>query len=121
MSEGEEPKTKDALGRFVKGAAPGRPKGIPNKTTRSALESIALAAEALGGHKRLGEWAAEAPENEKVFWGTIYPKLLPLQVTGKDGGAIKTDSVVEVAMRPQLTKEEWLIAHGVGTAARTTD
>lgn len=120
MSEDGEPKTRDALGRFPKGAG-GRPKGIPNKTTRTALEAIALAAEALGGHKRLGEWAKEAPENEKAFWSTIYPKLLPLQVTGKDGGAIKTDSVVEVAMRPQLTKEEWLIAHGVGTAARTTD
>lgn len=117
MSEEQAPKS---TGRFGPGN-PGRPKGIPNKNTRTALEAIALAAEALGGHKRLGEWAKEAPENEKAFWTAIYPKLLPLQVTGKDGGAIKTDSVVEVAMRPQLTKEEWLIAHGVGTAARTTD
>lgn len=121
MSEDGEPKSKDGLGRFVKGAAPGRPKGIPNKTTRTALEAISLAAEKLGGTDRLVSWVQEAPENERTFWGTIYPKLLPLQVTGKDGGAIKTDSVVEVAMRPQLTKEEWLIAHGVGTAVRTTD
>jgi len=108
---------------FKKGGkpGPGRPKGCANMTTQTAMEAIALAAEALGGHKRLGEWAKEAPENEKAFWTAIYPKLLPLQVTGKDGGAIKTDSVVEVAMRPQLTKEEWLIAHGVGTAARPTD
>ena len=34
------------------------------------------------------DWAKESPENEKVFWGTIYPKLLPLQVTGANGGAL---------------------------------
>lgn len=83
----EEQATKNT-GRFGPGN-PGKPKGATSKTTRTALEAITLAAESLGGHKRLGEWAAESPENEKVFWGTIYPKLLPLQVTGKDGGAIE--------------------------------
>lgn len=76
---------------FKKGGkpGPGRPKGCANKTTQTAMEAIALAAEALGGHNRLVSWAKEAPENERTFWGTIYPKLLPLQVTGKDGGAIE--------------------------------
>jgi len=117
MSEEQAPKN---TGRFGPGN-PGKPKGATSKTTRTALEAIALAAESLGGHKRLGEWAAKSPENERVFWGTIYPKLLPLQVTGKDGGAIKTDSTVDLAMRPQVSKEEWLLAHGMGTAARTAD
>ncbi len=56
----------------------GRPKGSLNATTRSAKEAIERAAEGLGGADRLIEWAQEAPENERVFWGTIYPKLLPL-------------------------------------------
>jgi hypothetical protein len=30
----------------------------------------------------LTAWAREAPENERAFWATIYPKLLPLQVSG---------------------------------------
>jgi hypothetical protein len=68
------------------GAGPGRPKGSHNKTTQTAKEAIALAAEKLGGADRLVAWAKEDPANERVFWGTIYPKLLPLQVTGAGGG-----------------------------------
>lgn len=72
-------------GAFKKGEkrpGQGRPKGCKNKTTQSALEAIAQAAEELGGAQRLVEWAKEDPANEKVFWGTIYPKLLPLTVKG---------------------------------------
>ena len=70
------------------GAGPGRPKGVPNKTTQSAKDAIAMAAESLGGAQRLTDWAKEDPANERVFWGTIYPKLLPLQVTGEGGGPV---------------------------------
>lgn len=69
-------------------AGKGRPKGFPNKTTQSAKDAIAAAAEALGGADRLTLWAKADPQNERVFWGTIYPKLLPLQVTGQGGGPI---------------------------------
>ena len=58
----------------------GRPKGARNKTTLAAKEAIALAAEGLGGVKGLVAWAEESPENKRIFWGTIYPKLLPLKV-----------------------------------------
>lgn len=68
-------------------AGKGRPKGAVNKSTRIAKDAIAFAAEELGGAERLAAWAMEAPENEKTFWGTIYPKLLPLQVTGSDDGS----------------------------------
>lgn len=64
------------------GPGPGRPKGVPNKTTQTAKDAIAKAAEALGGADRLVDWAKEDPANEKAFWTTIYPKLLPLQVNG---------------------------------------
>lgn len=57
---------------------PGRPKGSQNRLQRSAKEAIEQAATDLGGAERLVSWAQEAPENERVFWGTIYPKLLPL-------------------------------------------
>ena len=65
----------------------GRPKGSPNKTTAAAKAVINEAAERLGGVDRLVGWAKEAPENEKAFWATIYPKLLPLQHegTGQNG------------------------------------
>jgi len=67
----------------------GRPKGSPNRTTASAKEAIAQAAEGLGGAERLIAWAKEEPANERAFWATIYPKLLPLQVSGEDGAPIQ--------------------------------
>lgn len=66
----------------------GRPKGSPNKLAKAAKDAIAEAADALGGAERLTDWAREAPENEKAFWTTIYPKLLPVQVTGEGGGPV---------------------------------
>lgn len=75
--------------------------GQPNKTTRSAKESIAFAAIKLGGAERLAAWAAEAPDNEKTFWGTIYPKLLPLQLAGDpDGAPIGVSVVRRVVVDP---------------------
>lgn len=78
-------------------AGPGRPKGVPNKTTVIAKDAIAKAAEALGGVDRLVAWAQKDPSNEKVFWGTIYPKLLPLQVAGVPGEPIETVTRIELA------------------------
>lgn len=89
----EEPKN---TGKFGKGN-PGKPKGALNKNTQAAKDAIAQAAAELGGAKRLTEWAQEDPANERVFWGTIYPKLLPLQVTGQDGGAIEVKAALDVA------------------------
>ena len=60
----------------------GRPKGSINKVAKAAKDVIAQAATELGGADRLLAWAKEAPENEKAFWATIYPKLLPLTVSG---------------------------------------
>jgi hypothetical protein len=73
-----EPKN---TGKFGKGN-PGKPKGALNKTTQAAKDAIAQAAAELGGAERLVEWVREDTANERVFWGTIYPKLLPLQVNG---------------------------------------
>jgi hypothetical protein len=73
-----EPKN---TGQFGKGNR-GKPKGAVNKTTMLAKEAIAAAAEGLGGTDRLIAWAQEDPANERVFWGQIYTKLLPLQVAG---------------------------------------
>jgi hypothetical protein len=68
-------------GRFGKGN-PGKPKGAISKTTKTAKEAIALAAEKLGGVDRLVSWAQEDPLNERAFWTSVYPKLMPVQVEG---------------------------------------
>ena len=64
------------------GRRQGRPKGSCNKTTSTVKEAIALAGDRLGGVDRLVSWAQEDPKNEAAFWTTIYPKLLPLQLSG---------------------------------------
>lgn len=43
-------------------------------------DAILAAAEGLGGVPRIIAWAKEDPQNERIFWGTIYPKVLPLEV-----------------------------------------
>lgn len=73
----------------------GRPKGSVNKTTAAAKAVIEQAAAELGGTDRLVAWAKEAPENERAFWATIYPKLLPLQVSGEGGGPIEFRTIYE--------------------------
>jgi len=71
----------------------GRKKGVPNKVTAAAKSVIAEAAEKLGGVERLVAWAKEDPENEGKFWSSIYPKLIPVQVTGEDGAPIQYEQV----------------------------
>lgn len=65
---------------FAKGQG-GRPKGIPNKTTRAAKENFALAFEALGGMERMVEWAQSDPDNLKTFY-TLYARLIPTELAG---------------------------------------
>lgn len=79
-----EPKNTTQFGK----GNPGKPKGALNHTTKTAKEAIALAAEGLGGTNRLIDWCKEDPKNESAFWTSVYPKLLPLQVSGEGGGPL---------------------------------
>lgn len=87
-------------GRFGPGN-PGKPKGAISKTTRTAKEAIALAAEGLGGADRLIAWAQEDPANERVFWGTIYPKLIPVQLTGDPDAPVALQLIKRVVVDPK--------------------
>lgn len=77
-------------------AGKGRAKGSVNKTTKLAKEAIAEAFDRLGGADRLVEWAQEDPDNERVFYTALLPKLIPVQteLTGKDGKAIEIEQKV---------------------------
>jgi hypothetical protein len=92
----EQPKR---TGQFGPGN-PGKPKGATNKTTKSAKEAIALAAEGLGGVDRLISWAQEDPQNERAFWGTIYPKLIPVQVSGDPDSPLEVQLIRRVIVDP---------------------
>jgi len=75
----------------------GRPKGSANKVGKEAKEIIAAAAEGLGGLDRLVSWAKEEPANERAFWATIYPKLLPLTVAGDPDAPLLIERIELVA------------------------
>jgi hypothetical protein len=62
----------------------GRPKGSPNKVQQAAKDMIAAVAQGLGGKDRMLAWAKEDPLNERAFWVSVYPKMLPLTVAGDD-------------------------------------
>lgn len=66
----------------------GRPKGSVNKTTAVAKDVISQVAQGLGGAEGMLEWAQKEPANTRIFWGQIYPKLLPHQLTGADGESL---------------------------------
>lgn len=87
-------------GRFGPGN-PGKPKGAVSKTTRTAKEAIALAAEGLGGADRLIAWAQEDPANERAFWASIYPKLIPVQVTGDPDNPVAVQVITRRIIKPE--------------------
>lgn len=87
-------------GRFGPGN-PGKPKGAISKTTRTAKEAIALAAEGLGGADRLIAWAQEDPANERAFWSSIYPKLIPVQLTGDPDAPLAVQLIKRVVVDPK--------------------
>jgi hypothetical protein len=65
--------------------------GIPKPPswakTRNVREQFQHAFELIGGIPRLALWAHQNPD--KFF--ALYSKLIPAQVTGADGGAIKVE------------------------------
>lgn len=72
---------------------PGRPKGVPNRTTALLKDAILKAAERAGGKNGLvGYLQAQAEANPGPFMA-LLGKVLPMQMTGPDDGPIQTESV----------------------------
>ena len=74
----------------------GKPKGAVSKIGKEAKEVIALAAQELGGADRLIAWAKADVLNERAFWATIYPKLLPLTVAGDPDNPMRVIGRIEL-------------------------
>jgi hypothetical protein len=66
----------------------GRAKGTPNKTTQDAKQAIEMVAEGLGGAEGMLIWARKDDANERIFWSTIYPRILPKEVKAEHSGEI---------------------------------
>ena len=76
----------------------GRKKGTLNKTTAVLKEAILIAAEAAGGKDGLVGYLKKQAIVSPASFLALLGKVLPLQVTGADGGPIK------------VAKVEWSIA-----------
>lgn len=69
---------------------PGRPKGLPNKTTALLKDAILQAATNAGGEEGglVGYLERQAVDNPGPFMA-LLGKVLPMQVTGADGKDLK--------------------------------
>lgn len=68
----------------------GRVKGKPNKNTTALKDMILAALDGAGGMNYLRR---QAVENPGPFM-TLVGKVLPLQVTGANGGPIQTETTI---------------------------
>lgn len=75
---------------------PGRPKGRPNNLTISAREAFQCAFDELGGKDGLVSWAKSSEEARDSFY-KLYARLIPVEVTGKDGKDLIPATPTEVA------------------------
>ena len=97
MSDKERPKK-------VMPISPGRPKGVPNKTTQLLKDAILKAAEQAGN--KVGDdgmvsyLEVQATENPGPFM-SLLGKVLPMQVTGADGGAVSVEIIKRVIVDPR--------------------
>lgn len=85
--EPKKPTTKTAFKKGEKRPGQGRPKGCVNKNTAQLKEMILGALDAAGGVDYLTQRAND-PRTAGAFL-TLIGKVLPMQVTGADGGDIK--------------------------------
>lgn len=92
MTVKQTAKNGNAIGKGK--AGPGRPKGVPNKTTTLVKDAILKALDEADPKGAVEYLKKQAKENPTAFL-TLVGKLLPLQteLTGPNGGPIQTEDV----------------------------
>lgn len=85
---------------------PGRPKGVPNKTTTALKEAILRAAELAGadmkGKDGLIGYCQFLAVNEPKSFTTLLGRVLPLQVAGDPDNPVRFIGKIErVIVRPE--------------------
>jgi hypothetical protein len=77
----------------------GRKAGTPNKRSAELRRVIAAAEHEIGGLQRLVAWIKADPANERLFWSSMFMRLLPVQLEGSGEHG-------EVELNVNLTPEE---------------
>jgi len=98
MADGESRAVKKTADKQAIGkgkAGPGRPKGVPNKTTAMLKDAVLEAAAKAGGKAGLvGYLQRQADDNPTAFL-SLLGKAMPLQVQGTgENGAIVNEIVI---------------------------
>lgn len=84
---------KPAVKRKPPAAGKGRKAGTPNKTTAAVKDMILTALSNAGGAKYLERCAND--HKTAVAFLNLVGKVLPMQITGQDGGALEAKLTVE--------------------------
>lgn len=85
----------------------GRKKGTPNKTSGLLKEAIILAAQQAGGkiypddEDGLVAYCRFLATEEPKAFSTLLGRVLPMQVTGENGGAIEVTQIVRKIVDPK--------------------
>lgn len=86
--------TENLIGKGKPG--PGRPKGLPNKTTQLLKDAILKAAEEAGGEEGMvGYLVIQAKTNPQSFL-PLLGKVLPMQVIGDPENPLRTITTIEL-------------------------
>lgn len=95
---------KNGIGKGTPG--PGRPKGSPNKFTRSVRDAFQFAFDELGGGEGLVVWAKADEKNLTEFY-KLCARLIPIEMTGKDGKELPAaPDLLELARSMIFTLEQ---------------
>jgi hypothetical protein len=91
-----EKQSKNSNGRGGKRSGAGRPKGALDKGNKMIRELIVQALDNLGGVTYLEETARSHP----AAFLSLLGKVMPIQVTGEDGGPVQFQKIERVIVRP---------------------
>lgn len=83
---------------------PGRPKGVPNKTTQQLKDMIMESLERLGGVKYLVQ---QGKDNPRAYLG-LLSKVMPYQVNIRQPGSHPLTSI-QLGMTPEQAAEMWAL------------
>jgi hypothetical protein len=84
----------------------GRAKGTPNRISAKFKEVLEIVIDRAGGAEGLWKWINASQENMKIFWSQMAIKLLPLQLTGENGGPVQVQRIERVFIDAAVAEVE---------------
>jgi len=89
MANDADLETTRKLNNFGNKPGPGRPKGMPNKTTVDVRNMLIASLDAVGGQEYLQRQAIENPKAYLSLVAKVIPSEVKSQITGADGGPVQ--------------------------------